>query len=140
MLNLTVGYLTNDFARSYVDVGGFSQDRKSKLALKELSMYYGVLSGVALVILVWIAWNLGFFSLETWSILYDYLYFLANLYGVGIFIWLLSHAAIELPRTVWYLNRPDVRKRHACFQVGLAFVEKEEAEDAWAEQLERLER
>eukprot|EP00327_Prymnesium_parvum_P015665 CAMPEP_0113234516 /NCGR_PEP_ID=MMETSP0008_2-20120614/3068_1 /TAXON_ID=97485 /ORGANISM="Prymnesium parvum" /LENGTH=773 /DNA_ID=CAMNT_0000081389 /DNA_START=74 /DNA_END=2396 /DNA_ORIENTATION=- /assembly_acc=CAM_ASM_000153 len=136
--NLTVGYLTNDFARTYVDVGGFSTKRKTALALKELRMYYGVLVSIALVVLCIIAWRVGFFNLQTWSVMFDVLYAIANFYGVGMFIWLLAHAAVELPRTIWYLNFPDVRKRHACFKVGQALEEKIKAECDWEEVEERF--
>lgn len=139
LANLTVGYLTNDFARTYVDMGGFSSKRKTALALKELRMYYGVMCGVALVILLAIAWEIGFFSLQTWSLLYDVLYAIANFYGVGMFIFLLANAVIELPRAIWYLNVPEVRKRRACYKVGEALLEKLRAELEWEETVEKLE-
>ena len=66
VMNFTAGYLMNDFARCYVDTGGFSTKRKTTLALKELRIYYGVLLVIVLVILLAIAWQLGFFSLATW--------------------------------------------------------------------------
>ncbi|KAL3924253.1 MAG: hypothetical protein SGPRY_003973 [Prymnesium sp.] len=136
--NIAVGFFTNDFARTYVDVGGFSIKRKATLAFKELRMFYGMLISFTLLFLIVLAWHLGFFSLQNWVYLFDVFYALANFYGVGMFIWLLSHAAVELPRTIWYLNFPEVRKRHACFKVGQALDAKLKAEFEWSEERERL--
>ena len=65
------------------------------------------------------------------SLLYDYIYALANLYGVALYIWLLSHAVIELPKYLYFLPSLEAQQRHACFRVGLAFVEWEEATLEW---------
>jgi hypothetical protein len=79
VLNMAAGYFANDFARCYVDAGGFTTKRKTALALKELRIFYGILVGIVLAILLAVAWELGFFSLATWSALYDYLYALTNM-------------------------------------------------------------
>ena len=38
---------------------------------------------------------------RSWDLLFSLIYALANFYAIALFIWLLSHALVELPRRLW---------------------------------------
>ena len=136
--NFVLGYLTNDFVRSYVFAGGFTIRRRAVLAWYLIRRFYGLAGAAGMLVVALIAAKWGFFSFETWNLLYSILYALANAYGVGLFIWLLSHALVELPKRLWYLPRREVMLRYACFTAGLAAEELESASVEWDETVEKL--
>jgi hypothetical protein len=105
--NLASGYLTYDFARSYLDAGGFTFRRRLHLAWVDIRNWYGY----ALLFCLSAVGALAYFTDQLfvwgfWDRVISVVYALANFYAVGLFIWLLSHALVELPRRLWYL--PDV--------------------------------
>ena len=140
--NLSAGYLTYDFARSYLDAGGFTIQRKVRLALIAVVEWYGVAAIVAICVVgaiafstesvfeadLCVAYSLAYSFAPlpvcspfvdsctlaplarvflphacSWGLTYSIVYALANSYAVLIFIWLLAHALIELPRRLYYL-------------------------------------
>ena len=64
--NLATGYLTYDFARSYLDVGGFTIRRRLHLAWVEIRVWYSW----ALLVVVAIIFALMWFTKQggTWSL------------------------------------------------------------------------
>ena len=81
--NLAAGYLTYDFARSYLDAGGFTVRRRLILALVDIRDWYSV----AFLICVAIIFAVAFFSDQVfvwsfWDLLASIIYALANFYAV----------------------------------------------------------
>ena len=116
--NLSLGYLTYDFARSYLDAGGFTIRHRIYQAGVYVVRWYSVAGIVVVALIAAIAFGThqvtdsGF-----WDMTLAVGYALANFYAVGIFIWLLAHAVVEIPRRVYYLSQDEWCQRYACFQV-----------------------
>ena len=82
--NLASGYLTYDFARSYLDAGGFNIRRRLYLAWIEIRNWYGfalLISLVAIGTLAFITDSL--FKWKFWDTLISVVYALANFYAVS---------------------------------------------------------
>ncbi|KOO33268.1 hypothetical protein Ctob_006809, partial [Chrysochromulina tobinii] len=139
VMNLSSGYLTYDFARSYLDAGGFTIRMRIYQALISVVQWYAVAAVITLSIIFAIAFGTGRYSDGLfWDWTFTVAFALANFYAVGIFIWLLAHALIELPRRVYYLSQLDWAQRHSCFVVGVALQEIGEAELEWERAVQKL--
>ena len=66
-----------------------------------------------------------------WDLVFSIGYACANFYAVFYFIWLLSHAIVELPRRLWYLPDSDTHRRYACFTAGVAYEDLDLARQDW---------
>jgi magnesium-transporting ATPase (P-type) len=138
IVNLVFAYATNDFARCYSEVGGFTVRRRAYLAWRWVRGFYLVWGAIGMVVLTLIASRLGFFSRATWSLLFDIIYAAANLYGGFLFVWLLSYALVEMPKQLWYAPQREVQRRYACFNAGRSAEQLDEATANWDDAVERL--
>ena len=77
-------------------------------------------------------------SASFWSLALAVTFALANFYAVGIFVWLLAHALVELPRRLYYLSQQSWDQRHSCFEAGIALEEIKQAVHEWDEAVEKL--
>ena len=64
-------------------------------------------------------WTKQVFALTFWDLVVALVYACANFYAIFLFLWLLSHATVELPRRLWYLPDLETQRRYACFQAGV---------------------
>ena len=88
VMNLSSGYLTYDFARSYLDAGGFTIRMRIYQALISVVQWYAVAAVITLSIIFAIAFGTGWYSDGLfWDWTFTVAFALANFYAVGIFIW-----------------------------------------------------
>lgn len=81
--NLASGYLTYDFARSYLDAGGFTVRRRLYLAWIEIRNWYGYALLISLAAIGALALATDqVFMWHFWDMLISIIYALANFYAV----------------------------------------------------------
>ena len=83
-----------------------------------------------LPLLLLIAWN-NRFSLSAWQLTYESIYAVANLYGILMFILLLAHALVELPKRLYHLSSIKVRSKLYFHELGAAASELEREQQEW---------
>ena len=118
---LTVGFVTNDFARCYVECGAISVRRRALLAWREVWLWYAYALAIAAALLLLLAWQKGVGNFPFWSSFYSILLGLLNLYGIGIFLFLAAHALAELPKRLLFLRSPESRQRLRLYRVGVTY-------------------
>ena len=137
--NFVTGYVVNDFVRSYVYSGAFTVGRKCRQGMMIARDWYVKAGAVTLLIFTWIAWGNGL-SYEAWVSTYEAIFALANLYGILMFLLLLSHALVELPKRLYHLSSMKMRFKLYCYELGAAAAELQAEEPLWLEECERLNR
>ena len=137
--NLFTGYFANDYARSYVYSGAFTIQRKMAEGWRILWTWYAYAGLALLPVLVLIAWN-NEFSLSAWQVTYESIYALSNLYGILMFILLLAHALVELPKRLYHLSSIKVRSKLYYHELGAAASELEREHQEWEVECESIRR
>lgn len=135
--NFVTGYVVNDFVRSYVYSGAFTIGRKCRQGLMIARDWYLKAGVVTLLIFIWVAWGNGL-SYEAWVGTYEAVFALANLYGILMFLLLLAHALVELPKRLYHLSSMKMRFKLYCYELGAAAAELQAEELLWSEECERL--
>jgi len=137
--NLFTGYVANDYARSYIYSGAFTIRRKMAEGWRILWTWYAWAGLAILPLLLLIAWN-NRFSLSAWQLTYESIYAVANLYGILMFILLLAHALVELPKRLYHLSSIKVRSKLYFHELGAAASELEREQQEWEAECESVHR
>ena len=139
LANLFTGYVANDYARSYIYSGAFTIQRKMAEGWRILWTWYAYAGLATLPLLLLIAWN-NQFSLSAWQVTYESIYAMANLYGILMFILLLAHALVELPKRLYHLSSIKVRSKLYYHELGAAASELEREHQEWEVECESIQR
>ena len=139
LANLFTGYVANDYARSYIYSGAFTIQRKMAEGWHIMWTWYAWAGLATLPLLLLIAWN-NQFSLSAWQVTYESIYAMANLYGILMFILLLAHALVELPKRLYHLSSIKVRSKLYYHELGAAASELEREHQEWEVECESVQR
>lgn len=112
-------YLILPIVNGYSNSGFFKPSDKLRKAIRDNLVYYGIMSGLGVVVLI-IAAIYG--ALKDPKAFLGIIMTIANLFGMSLVVLFLSHGVIDVPRTLWHMGNHKRQLHYYEFKVRSAYI------------------